>query len=80
MKLLAFCGAAAATATQPHLLFMLVDDLGYNDFTHSQDIAGAWPTTSKLAASECIAVSEYYTQPICTPSRGAFATGRYPGN
>ena len=35
------------------------------------------PTIDKLA-SEGVTLMTYYTQPICTPSRTALMTGRYP--
>ena len=65
-------------ATKPHLGFVLFDDLGFDDFYHSGDLAAAWPATSKLAESSCVSVAHYYTQPVCTPTRSAFMTGRYP--
>jgi len=62
----------------PHLAFILVDDMGYNDFYLSTDLGElAWPQTHQLAKN-AIKLDEYYTQPICTPTRGAFMTGRYP--
>ena len=62
----------------PHLGFILVDDMGFDDFFQSGDLAAAWPATAKLAASSCVQVEHYYTQPVCTPTRGAFLTGRHP--
>ena len=65
-------------ASKPHLGFILVDDMGHDDFYTSGDLAAAWPATSKLAGSSCVKVEHYYTQPVCTPTRGAFMTGRHP--
>lgn len=62
----------------PHLVFVLVDDMGHNDFYTSSDIAAAWPNVARLAHEECIKVDQYYTQPLCTPTRGAFMSGRMP--
>jgi len=56
----------------------LIDDMGFNDFYQSQDLAAAWPTVATLAKKDCVLLSQYYTQQLCTPSRAAFMTGRMP--
>lgn len=69
---------AADAETPPHIAFVLVDDLGFNDaWANSTDLGGAWPRTAALAA-EGVALAEYYTTPLCTPTRGALMTGRLP--
>lgn len=77
-------GLSFARATLPHIIFVLYDDLGYNDAGWrasgpSDDLAEAWPTTSAMARKG-VMLGQYYTQPICTPSRGALLTGQYPVN
>ena len=74
--LLAFGGAVPIK--RPHMVFILIDDMGFNDFYTSSDISAAWPGVMKLAKNECMKLEHFYTQPICTPSRGSFMTGRYP--
>jgi arylsulfatase A-like enzyme len=59
-------------------VFVLVDDMGHNDFYSSSDLAPAWPNVARLAREQCVKVEQYYTQPICTPTRGAFMSGRMP--
>lgn len=66
----------------PNIAFVLMDDLGYNDAGWrddgpSTDLGHAWPETKKYA-DEGVVMYNYYTQPICTPTRAAFMTGRYP--
>jgi len=69
---------ASSASKPPHLAFILVDDMGYNDFIDSSDLGEvAWPHTRQLA-KQAIKVANYYTQPICTPTRGALMSGRYP--
>ncbi|XP_026865448.2 arylsulfatase I [Electrophorus electricus] len=59
----------------PHIIFIMTDDLGFNDIGyHNSDINT--PTLDKLA-SEGVKLENYYVQPICTPSRSQFLTGRY---
>ncbi|XP_077472302.1 arylsulfatase I-like isoform X2 [Stigmatopora argus] len=69
---------AAATKgrrKQPHIIFILIDDQGFNDIGyHNPSIKT--PTLDKLAA-EGVKLENYYVQPICTPSRSQLLTGRY---
>lgn len=68
--------AMAAGTTPPNILYIIADDLGWKDVGfHGSDIAT--PVLDKLAASGA-EFDEFYAQPMCTPSRAAFLTGRYP--
>jgi len=59
---------------RPHIIFIMTDDQGFNDIGyHNRDIHT--PTLDKLAA-EGVKLENYYIQPICTPSRSQFITGR----
>ena len=94
--LLVGAAAAGAPSKQPHIAFMLVDDLGFNDVrppprlpptndpappqawaVNTSDVAGAWPHVGALA-NESVRIATYYTTMLCTPTRGAFMTGRLP--
>ena len=67
---------AEAAGTKPNILFILADDLGYHDVGyHGSDIKT--PNIDKLATGGA-RLEEYYSQPLCTPTRAAFMTGRYP--
>ncbi|KAF0296118.1 Arylsulfatase I [Amphibalanus amphitrite] len=71
---LALCDGA--TTNQPHIVFILADDLGYNDVSwHNPDILS--PTLEALAR-EGVILEQNYAQPLCTPSRSALLSGRYP--
>ncbi|XP_071975307.1 arylsulfatase J [Engystomops pustulosus] len=60
---------------QPHIIYILADDQGYRDIGyHGSEIRT--PTLDKLA-SEGVKLENYYVQPICSPSRSQFITGRY---
>ena len=63
-------------ATKPHILFMLADDLGWRDVGY-QGSKARTPNIDKLAADGVI-LDNYYVQPLCTPTRAALMTGRYP--
>lgn len=61
---------------QPHILFVVADDLGWNDVSwHNPDIK--MPTLDKMARKGVI-LNSSYVQPSCSPSRGALMTGYYP--
>ncbi len=68
-----FCARAAP----PHILYIVADDLGWKDvgFHGSPDIKT--PNLDKLAA-EGARLERFYAQPMCTPTRAAIMTGRYP--
>ena len=62
--------------SQPHILFMLADDLGWIDVGfHGSKIHT--PNIDSLAKDGVI-LDNFYAQPVCTPARGALMTGRYP--
>ncbi|KAM7400102.1 hypothetical protein PAMA_004685 [Pampus argenteus] len=66
---------AAKRKDQPHILFILIDDQGFNDIGYHNPTIKT-PTLDKLAA-EGVKLENYYVQPICTPSRSQLLTGRY---
>lgn len=66
----------AAKGKLPHVLFVLVDDVGYADVGFTGGTAIPTPTLDRLA-SEGLVLQNYYTHPVCTPTRTALMTGRY---
>jgi len=68
---------SAVQASQPNIIHILADDLGWKDvgFNGSTDIKT--PNLDKLAA-EGAKFTQFYVQPMCTPTRAALMTGRYP--
>jgi arylsulfatase A-like enzyme len=60
----------------PHIVVLLADDLGWGDVGyHGSRIAT--PHIDALARSG-VRLEQFYVQPVCTPTRGALLTGRYP--
>ncbi|XP_044536852.1 arylsulfatase B [Gracilinanus agilis] len=73
--LLQLRGSCAQAAGQPHIVFVLADDLGWNDVGyHDSNIFT--PHLDALSA-QGVRLENYYTQPLCTPSRSQLLTGRY---
>jgi arylsulfatase A-like enzyme len=69
--------ASAAESKQPNIVYFLVDDLGREDcgFMGGEEIRT--PHIDKLAAGGA-KLDAYYVQPLCSPTRAALLTGRYP--
>lgn len=62
----------------PNIVIFYLDDVGYNDWAYSSsDLSQFMPTMIELS-SEGIRMNEYYAQQLCTPSRAALLTGKYP--
>lgn len=67
--------------TRPHVVLLVLDDLGRSDHTvfESSSVVGyATPTLERLAKKEGAVLSNYYTQAECSPTRAALLTGRFP--
>ena len=62
---------------KPNIIMILADDLGFADvgFNNAKDIKT--PNIDRLADSG-MKFTSLYAQPMCTPTRAAFLTGRYP--
>jgi arylsulfatase A-like enzyme len=67
---------AQPTTPRPHIIYIVADDLGWGDVGfHGSDIKT--PNLDKLA-QEGARLEQFYVQPMCTPTRAALLTGRYP--
>jgi len=62
----------------PNIIVFLVDDLGFNDISWHNDKV-LTPHLDELARSGII-LEQHYSQAVCSPTRGALLTGRYPIN
>ena len=64
--------------SRPNLLFIMSDDLGYADLSVTGRTDYRTPILDALAR-EGVMLSQYYAAaPVCTPTRVALNTGRYP--
>ena len=73
---MAAAGFAQAADPLPNFVFIMADDLGYHDVGYHGGTAKT-PNIDKLA-NEGVGLESFYGEPVCTPSRAALMTGRYP--
>src|SRR5690349_1671838 len=67
---------AEQAAPRPHIVYIVADDLGWKDVGyHGSEIRT--PNIDRLAR-EGARLEQFYTQSMCTPTRAALMTGRYP--
>ncbi len=76
----AFCLAVQAAwaedAPRPNIVYIVADDLGYADAGY-QGSPIPTPVLDDLAKTGA-ELTNFYVQPMCTPTRAALMTGRYP--
>jgi arylsulfatase A-like enzyme len=73
---IAAAAPAADSAPRPNIVFLLADDLGWADVGwHGDEIKT--PQLDRLAAAGA-RLEQFYVQPVCSPTRAALMTGRYP--
>ena len=65
------------TSPRPNIVFILADDLGFADVGFNGGREIATPRLDRLAASGA-RLEHFYVQPVCSPTRAALMTGRYP--
>ncbi len=69
---------AAKDSSKPNFLFILIDDLGWPDLGCYGSDFYETPRIDELAASGVRFTNAYSASPVCSPTRAAIMTGRYP--
>ena len=77
LLVLAFVHTASAAPAKPNVLFILADDLGRQDCGFMGGTEIKTPHIDKLAKTGAV-LDAFYVQPVCSPTRAALMTGRYP--
>lgn len=78
--LLLYAGVLKAQqkSSQPNIIVILADDLGWKDLGCYGSGFYETPHLDKLAASGVKFTQAYSTSPVCSPTRASILTGKYP--
>ncbi len=71
-------GSAWSQISKPNIVLVFADDLGINDLSCYGRKDQTTPNLDSLAADGIRFTCAYTAQPICSPSRAALMTGRFP--
>ncbi|XP_020936610.1 arylsulfatase E-like isoform X2 [Sus scrofa] len=66
------------SASRPNILLLMADDLGIGDLGCYGNHTIRTPNIDRLAADGVMLTQHLAAASLCTPSRAAFLTGRYP--
>ena len=68
----------SAMSRRPNIVLILADDMGYGDFSAFNGGLSRTPALDALLDESMCLTQQYTASPICSPSRAALMTGRYP--
>lgn len=63
-------------AQRPNIVIFLADDAGWGDYSHSGNKQASTPNIDSIAKGG-VSLDRFYVQPVCSPTRAEFLTGRY---
>ncbi|HPA19295.1 MAG TPA: arylsulfatase [Verrucomicrobiae bacterium] len=69
--------AVTAPPPKPNVVIILADDLGHADVGFAGGKEILTPNIDRIATSGA-RLAQFYVQPLCSPTRAALLTGRYP--
>ena len=78
LTLLLAAFAATAAARPPNIVFILMDDLGWADIGANGSSFYQTPNIDSLARDGVRFTDAYAAAPVCSPTRAAILTGKYP--
>ena len=76
--LLLLSASIAAAKAPPNIIVVLIDDMGWGDFSCFGNTEAKTPNIDRLAEEGLRFRQFYVNSPICSPSRCALLTGQYP--
>jgi arylsulfatase A-like enzyme len=78
VALTGFAHAAVVDSARPNFLLILTDDHGYGDVSAYRKADVQTPHIDSLAAEGMLFLNMRANCTVCSPSRAALLTGRYP--
>lgn len=69
--------ASNASAPRPNVVIIVADDMGFADVGFNGCTDFKTPNIDRIAAAG-VKLDQWYVQPLCSPTRAALLTGRYP--
>jgi arylsulfatase A-like enzyme len=72
--------SAQKNNSRPNIIYIMADDLGYADLSCYGRKDYQTPNLDKLCSQGVKFMNAYAAAPVCTPTRVAFFTGRYPAH
>lgn len=69
---------AFSQSRKPNIIYIMTDDMGYGDLGCYGQTKFQTPNLDKLASEGIKFLNAYAAAPLCTPTRTALMTGRYP--
>ncbi|MEM7100636.1 MAG: sulfatase-like hydrolase/transferase [Pseudomonadota bacterium] len=76
--LVTMCAASSFAQSPANILLIYADDLGFGDLGHYGHPVIQTPNLDKLARQGMTFTAHYANSGLCSPSRAALLTGRYP--
>lgn len=68
----------AGQSRPPNVVFILIDDYGWRDTSYNGSTFYETPNIDSLARSGMVFTNGYSASPVCSPTRAAIMTGKYP--
>jgi arylsulfatase A-like enzyme len=69
--------AAQLAASRPNIIFILMDDLRWDELRCMGNPIAETPNIDRIAREGALFRNAFVTTPLCSPSRASFLTGRY---
>src|SRR6185436_19386490 len=69
---------SAGPSRPPNIVFVLVDDMRWDEFGAAGHPFVETPNMDRLAREGARFLNAFATTPLCSPSRASFLTGQYP--
>ncbi len=73
-----FLRSFAPARRPPNIVLVLIDDYGWTDTSYNGSKFYETPNIDRLARSGMVFTDGYSASPVCSPTRAAIMTGKYP--